>query len=398
VREVLSYAREYERVPANLVNSLTQLAEGSTFPVAGGSVAGEGVAAEAGSPVLAVVDGTVGSVGHSSSLGTYLVLRDAYGDRFVYSQLGRVEVREGDSVTAGERLAAVGGSARIGFSAQPDGSTEFDASTLLAIWRKGGAGRIYGVDESGSSSEAAAATRALLMSGVALRRSVLAEKGLTLPACERAAIRSGSVARQALSALAYLAKGDEVTVADSSCEGSGFAVEIETGDAQSLPRAVVAALESGGATIDAGGKTIEVDYTPPRQARLVDGKAIAPVDAPAAVQAMIAAANQISDTPYVWGGGHGSWVSAGYDCSGSVSYVLHAAELLSTPLTSGALASWGESGSGRWVTVYANGEHTYAVIAGLRWDTVGDTSGSGPRWHESPAYPSGFAVRHPRGL
>jgi hypothetical protein len=112
---------------------------------------------------------------------------------------------------------------------------------------------------------------------------------------------------------------------------------------------------------------------------------------------MVAAANQIDETSYVWGGGHGAWVSAGYDCSGSVSYVLHAAKLLSTPETSGALAGWGESGSGNWVTVYANAEHTYAVIAGLRWDTVGDVSGSGPRWHTGAAYPAGFTVRHPAG-
>src|ERR1700683_2165402 len=85
---------------------------------------------------------------------------------------------------------------------------------------------------------------------------------------------------------------------------------------------------------------IDLDFYPPQTASLMDGKAIAPTNAPPAVQAMIAAANHISTTPYIWGGGHGSWNSAGYDCSGSVSYVLHAAHLLSTPLTSGALASW----------------------------------------------------------
>ena len=113
---------------------------------------------------------------------------------------------------------------------------------------------------------------------------------------------------------------------------------------------------------------------------------------------MIAAANHISTTPYIWGGGHGSWNSPGYDCSGSVSYVLHAAHLLSTPLTSGALESWGQPGVGRWVTVYANSVHTYAEIAGLRWDTVGDAQGTGPRWHTEPPYPAGFVVRHPRRL
>jgi hypothetical protein len=72
--------------------------------------------------------------------------------------------------------------------------------------------------------------------------------------------------------------------------------------------------------------------------------------------------------------------------------------MLSTPETSGALEGWGEPGPGNWVTVYANAEHTYAVIAGLRWDTVGDATGTGPRWHTGPAYPAGFTVRHPAGL
>jgi hypothetical protein len=71
--------------------------------------------------------------------------------------------------------------------------------------------------------------------------------------------------------------------------------------------------------------------------------------------------------------------------------------MLASPETSGALANWGESGTGNWVTVYANAEHTYAVIAGLRWDTVGDATGSGPRWHTGAAYPAGFTIRHPVG-
>ncbi len=127
------------------------------------------------------------------------------------------------------------------------------------------------------------------------------------------------------------------------------------------------------------------------------GLASAPRNAPAAVKAAIAAANSISTTPYVWGGGHGSWYSYGYDCSGAVSFALYGAGLLDTPLTSGALESYGEPGPGRWITIYASPTHTYAVIAGLRWDTVGDAQGSGPRWHAAPPYPEGFVVRHPAG-
>jgi hypothetical protein len=127
------------------------------------------------------------------------------------------------------------------------------------------------------------------------------------------------------------------------------------------------------------------------------GLASAPRGAPPAVKAAIAAANSIATTPYIWGGGHGSWYSYGYDCSGAVSFALYGAGLLDTPLTSGALESYGEPGPGRWITIYANATHTYAVIAGLRWDTVGDAHGTGPRWHLEPPYPEGFVVRHPPG-
>jgi len=138
--------------------------------------------------------------------------------------------------------------------------------------------------------------------------------------------------------------------------------------------------------------------TPGEKAVLTpDGLASAPRSAPPAVKAAIAAANSISKTPYVWGGGHGSWYSYGYDCSGAVSFALYGGGLLDTPLTSGSLESYGEPGPGRWITIYASATHTYAVIAGLRWDTVGDAEGTGPRWHTEPPYPEGFVVRHPVG-
>jgi hypothetical protein len=127
-------------------------------------------------------------------------------------------------------------------------------------------------------------------------------------------------------------------------------------------------------------------------------KAIAPASAPTAVKRLIAAANHIRATPYIWGGGHASFLSKGYDCSGSVSYALHGAKLLESPLVSGSFMSWGEAGPGRWITIYANKAHVYMVVAGLRWDTGGDENGeTGPRWHDAPAYPKGFVVRHPVG-
>ncbi len=131
---------------------------------------------------------------------------------------------------------------------------------------------------------------------------------------------------------------------------------------------------------------------------LLNERAIAPSGAPAVVKAVIAAANRIRATPYVWGGGHGRWWDRGYDCSGAVSYALHGGGLLEAPLTSGSFASWGDPGPGQWITLYANRKHVYAVIAGLRWDTGGDPSGvTGPRWHAEPPYPQGFVVRHPDG-
>jgi soluble lytic murein transglycosylase-like protein len=137
--------------------------------------------------------------------------------------------------------------------------------------------------------------------------------------------------------------------------------------------------------------------TPGPDAVLVGNLASAPRGAPPAVKAAILAANSISTTPYIWGGGHGSWYAPGYDCSGAVSFALYGAGLLDTPLTSGQLESYGEPGPGKWITIYASPTHTYAVIAGLRWDTVGDAQGTGPRWHTEPPYPDGFVVRHPIG-
>ena len=138
--------------------------------------------------------------------------------------------------------------------------------------------------------------------------------------------------------------------------------------------------------------------TRPGKAKLTKkGKAIPPADAPSGVVWAIAAGNRIRKRPYVWGGGHGGWDSWGYDCSGAVSYVLGAAGLLPSPLPSGPLMSWGSPGKGRWITVMANRRHTYAVVAGLRWDTSSRgkrRGGKGPRWRKAKRSPRGFAIRH----
>lgn len=134
-------------------------------------------------------------------------------------------------------------------------------------------------------------------------------------------------------------------------------------------------------------------------ARLIAGRASAPPGAPAAVKRVIAAANSIDGKPYVWGGGHATWQARGYDCSGAVGYALHGAGLLETTMVSGQLAYWGESGIGRWITVYANRDHVFMAIAGLRFDTRDSPPGvTGPRWHRASVDPHKFVARHPTGL
>jgi cell wall-associated NlpC family hydrolase len=118
---------------------------------------------------------------------------------------------------------------------------------------------------------------------------------------------------------------------------------------------------------------------------------------PLTVRRIIAAGNRIADKPYKYGGGHARWNDSGYDCSGSVSYALHGAGLLSSALTSGGFMSWGAPGKGRWVTIYANPGHVYMVVAGRRFDTTGrDESGS--RWQSRKRSSAGYTVRHPPGL
>jgi len=116
-----------------------------------------------------------------------------------------------------------------------------------------------------------------------------------------------------------------------------------------------------------------------------------------AVARVIAAADEIATRPYVWGGGHGSFESEGYDCSGSVSYALHGGGLLSSPEDSTGLESYGEPGPGRYITIYANAEHAYMVIDGKRFDTVALAEG-GSRWGGSSNDGGGFVERHPAGL
>lgn len=167
---------------------------------------------------------------------------------------------------------------------------------------------------------------------------------------------------------------------------------------------VVLGLSATGASAQClgGGVTpAEVDVcTPTPKARLLkNGMLVPPKSAPSRIKRVISFANRIRTKPYIWGGGHRTWWDRGYDCSGSVSYALHGGRFLGSPLPSGPLESWGLAGRGRWITVYANAGHAYALIAGYRWDTSGNTDGTtGPSWHPDMRAMAGFVARHPAGF
>jgi hypothetical protein len=136
-------------------------------------------------------------------------------------------------------------------------------------------------------------------------------------------------------------------------------------------------------------------------ARFVNGLAAAPMSAPLAVQEIVWTGDQIIGLPYIYGGGHASFTSPGYDCSGTVSFALHGASLLTAPMDSSEFMAWGGHGVGQWVTVFSNPEHAYMTIAGLRLDTsaADDPSNQqGPRWRPLRPANRGYVRRHPLGL
>jgi cell wall-associated NlpC family hydrolase len=202
-----------------------------------------------------------------------------------------------------------------------------------------------------------------------------------------------ALAAACLVALALLAAAPP---AHAESGGLASSYSGETVETPSIP-ASTTETEVPGVTAPSG-VTIPAPTVPGALATMAGEKAIAPGSAPTAVKRVIAAANHIRTTPYIWGGGHLRWADKGYDCSGAVSYALHGGGLIEAPLVSGSFATWGEPGPGRWITIYANKAHVYMVVAGLRWDTGGDPTGvTGPRWHAEPPYPQGFVVRHPVG-
>jgi cell wall-associated NlpC family hydrolase len=161
-------------------------------------------------------------------------------------------------------------------------------------------------------------------------------------------------------------------------------------------------LTSGDGMTQATGPTPRPELlVPGTTARFVDGLAAAPMSAPAVVQAIVWAGNELIGLPYIYGGGHASFVSPGYDCSGTVSFALHGADLLASPEDSSEFETWGSHGAGRWVTIFANPGHAYMTVAGLRLDTspANDPANlEGPRWRPLRPANEGFVIRHPLGL
>ncbi len=163
---------------------------------------------------------------------------------------------------------------------------------------------------------------------------------------------------------------------------------------------------SGGAGVSPGPGTPNTPAhptVPGWTAKVIKGVAYAPSQAPLQVQRAIWAGNQIRHKPYIFGGGHGAFQASGYDCSGSVSYVLHAAGLLKTPYDSSQFMSWGRRGLGHWITVFTNPGHAFVEIAGIRLDTSAEADphparGSGPRWRPLYPHPPGFMARHANGF
>jgi hypothetical protein len=169
-----------------------------------------------------------------------------------------------------------------------------------------------------------------------------------------------------------------------------------------------ASATSGGAGVGGASATTAAlpcanPTVPGTTAAIIHGLAYAPADAPLQVQEAIWAGDRIRLKPYRVGGGHGKWNDSAYDCSGTVSYVLHAAGLLKVSEDSGQMMSWDRHGAGQWMTVYTNPGHAFIEIAGIRLDTSAEQDphpapGSGPRWRPVMTSTSGFMARHPVGL
>ena len=279
---------------------------------------------------------------------------------------------------------------------------------LVAIYESGSPDVVNAILESEDWSEMAAQTEYL--SRIQGYDDEVVERVKTLRNEVRSAVDRLAKKRAEIEAARDAVQAVEEEVAAARDEAEARFADLKAAQAQR--REALAALESREEALgnnlasiseqvaseggDATSGQMPAPLNPGQEAQVIsESEASAPASAPQAVQDAIAAGNAIATTPYIWGGGHGSFESEGYDCSGAVSYALHGGGFLESPLDSTGLETWGEPGPGQWITVYANAEHAWMVIAGIAFDTVG---GPGPRWH-SPWVdsPEGFVARHPAG-
>ncbi|MBV9683980.1 MAG: peptidoglycan-binding protein [Solirubrobacterales bacterium] len=282
----------------------------------------------------------------------------------------------------------------------------------MRIARRVGASVLMAAAVLAGATEATAATQKRPASGGASMAATIKTAG-TLTRASTASQLGRRMLRQGL-------QGNDVTILQGYLTIAGFPTSVDGNFGPATAASVAAFKQShnmspvngvAGPAFMAALRTAISAYTadvPTGNVRInPDGTATAPAGAPTAVQAMVTAGNQIIDTSYCIGGGHGQWQSSCYDCSGSVSYVLHAAGLLSSSEDSSGLESYGVAGPGRWVTIYSDPAHAFIVIAGRAFDTANYggpniPSGSGPRWRSNPlgnlADGGNYVVRHPPGL
>jgi cell wall-associated NlpC family hydrolase len=236
----------------------------------------------------------------------------------------------------------------------------------------------------GCATQTSASSSSSTTAARAATTTTTAAAAVTVPRSHPQAIEPVAGAGSPVEATPATTTPSTVSVDSGAGSGAGSALAKPVSDAQ-----IRQELSASGLTASANQATL----TP-------DGLAIAPIDAPAAVQQVIAAGNEIAHLPYVWGGGHATYEDTGYDCSGSISFVFGAAHLLRGPVVSGTLMSYGDPGPGKWITIFANAGHTFMYIAGLRFDTVA-LAETGTRWSSRPANEPdlrSFSVRHPPGL
>jgi cell wall-associated NlpC family hydrolase len=214
---------------------------------------------------------------------------------------------------------------------------------------------------------------------------------------------SGEVVPYAVPAKLSTTTGTAASSSTSATTGTGGSVATSSEAATSeLATSIPGELTTGDGMTSATGPTLRPELlVPGTTARFVDGLAAAPMGVPAVVQDIIWAGNELIGLPYIYGGGHASFVSPGYDCSGTVSFALHGGDLLLAPEDSSEFETWGSHGAGRWVAIFANPGHAYMTVAGLRLDTSPAEDPAdlqGPRWRPLRQTNAGFIVRHPLGL